>query len=45
MKNSFLIREHPVDDRVMIQIDNEKIELDREDQEKIYNYLKKRLKL
>ena len=43
MRNCFIIRKHPTEDRIMVQIDNEKIEMDRGDQERVYKFLKKRL--
>ena len=39
----FMIKEHPSIDLVMIQVDNNAIQLNRERQEKIYEYLKKKL--
>ena len=43
MVNFFMVKEHPIEDRIMVQIDNEKIELNREYQEKLYKILKERL--
>jgi len=37
-----MIKEHPIEDRIMIQIDNEKIELNEEYQKRVYEYLKKK---
>jgi len=39
----FMIEEHPSKDLVRIQIDSNAILLNSENQEKVYNYLKKRL--
>lgn len=39
----FMIREHPSIDLVMIQIDNNAIQLDHEDQKKVYKYLKEKM--
>lgn len=39
----FMIREHPTEDLVMIQIGNNAIQLNAKYQKKIYNYLKERL--
>lgn len=43
MVNFFMVKEHPIEDRIMVQIDNDKIELDREYQEKLFKILKERL--
>lgn len=40
----FMIKEHPTEDRVMVQVDNEKIELNSENQKKLYKYLKRKLR-
>lgn len=43
MVNFFMVKEHPIEDRIMVQVDNEKIELNREYQEKLYKILKERI--
>lgn len=44
MANFFMIKEHPNDGRLMIQVDNTKIELDRNQQETLYKYLKTKMR-
>ena len=39
----FMIRTHPSMDLVLIQVDSMAIQLDKEHQEKVYNFLKERL--
>ena len=39
----FMIRFHPTEDLVMIQVDNNAIQLNRKNQEKVYKILKERL--
>ena len=43
MVNFFMVKIHPTEDRIMVQIDNDKIELNREYQEKLYKILKERI--
>lgn len=43
MVNLFMVKIHPTKDLIMVQIDNNKIELDEEYQEKLYKILKERI--
>lgn len=44
MTTFFMIKEHPSLDLIMIQVDNKAIQLNREQQLKVYNILKERFK-
>jgi len=43
MVNFFMVKIHPTEDRIMVQVDNDKIELDKEHQQKLYLILKERI--
>lgn len=45
MVNFFMVKIHPTKDLIMVQIDNDKIELNAEYQEKLYEILKKELRI
>lgn len=45
MTNFFMVKFHPTEDLVMIQVENNTIQLDKEHQEKVYNILKERLEV
>lgn len=39
----FMIREHPLEDLIMIQVGNDVVQLNREYQERVYKALKERI--
>lgn len=43
MATFWMVKIHPTEDRIMVQVDNDKIELDREHQEILYKILKEKL--
>ena len=41
--NFFMIREHPTEDKLMVQVGNMRVELNTEHQKELYKVLKERL--